>query len=186
MIFRETRLKGAYEIEPEIHADERGSFARAFCRREFDAHGLESVVVQCNISHNSRRGTLRGLHFQEAPHAEAKLVRCARGAMYDVIVDLRPESPTFREWIGIELRAAAGKPSPMVYVPKGFAHGFQTLADDTEVFYQMSAVYVPAAQRGVRWNDPVFGIEWPEPVQVISDRDRAYPDFDGRPVMVGR
>ena len=180
MIFRETRLKGAYVVEIEVHADPRGSFGRSFCQREFEEHGLDPLVAQCNISHNHRRGTLRGMHYQAEPHEEAKLVRCARGAIYDVIVDLRPESPTFREWIGCELRATPGRPSPMLYVPRGFAHGFLTLEDDSEVFYQISAFYAPEAARGFRWNDPAFGIEWPEPVQVISDRDQTYPDFPTR------
>lgn len=184
MVFNETRLRGAFTIDLEVHGDERGSFARSFCWREFEAHGLNPRVVQCNVSHNRARGTLRGMHYQEAPHEEAKLIRCARGAMYDVIVDLRPESPTYRQWAGFELRAAAGRPSRMVYLPAGFAHGFQTLEDDTEVFYQMSEFYAPEAQRGFRWNDPAFAIEWPEAVRVISERDRTYPDFAAPPAVV--
>ena len=177
MVFQETALKGAFVIEVEIHADERGSFGRSYCWREFQEHGLDPRVVQCNVSHNSKRGTLRGMHYQESPHEEAKLIRCARGAMYDVIVDLRPLSSTFRKWAAFELEAVPGKPSKMVYVPRGFAHGFLTLRDDTEVFYQMSEFFVPDAARGFRWNDPAFDIEWPEPVVVISDRDRGYQDF---------
>lgn len=184
MVFKETGFSGAFLIEVQLHSDERGSFGRSFCSREFDERGLDSSVVQCNVSYNRRRGTLRGMHYQETPHEEAKLVRCARGAIYDVIVDLRPESATFRKWAAFELVAAADRPSKMVYVPKGFAHGFLTLQDDTEVFYQMSEYFVAAAARGVRWNDPAFGIQWPEPVMVISDRDRSYPDFLGQPAPV--
>jgi len=179
MIYKETLLKGAFAIDLETHADERGFFGRSYCAQEFEAHGLNPRVVQCNVSYNKARGTLRGMHLQEAPYGEAKLIRCQRGALYDVIVDLRPESPTFRQWVAVELRAAAGQVSRMLYVPEGFAHGFQTLEDDTEVFYQMSEFFVPSAARGFRWNDPAFAIEWPEPVRVISDRDRTYPDFDG-------
>ena len=177
MVFRETRLKGAYVIEVELHCDERGSFGRSYCWREFQERGLNPRVVQCNLSHNRRRGTVRGMHYQATPHQEAKLIRCSRGAMYDVIVDLRPESPTFRQWTAVELTADPGWPSRMVFVPEGFAHGFQTLEDDTEVVYHMSEFHVPEAARGFRWNDPGFGIEWPEPVRVISERDRTYPDF---------
>jgi dTDP-4-dehydrorhamnose 3,5-epimerase len=177
MRFRETRLKGAYEIDLELHPDERGAFGRTYCWREFEAHGLNPRVVQCNVSCNRHRGTLRGMHYQEAPDQEAKLIRCVRGALYDAIIDLRPDSPTFRQWIAVELRARPGTPSGMLYVPAGFAHGFQTLEDDTEVFYQMSEFYAPEAARGFRWNDPAFSVEWPEPVRVISDRDRSYPDF---------
>jgi dTDP-4-dehydrorhamnose 3,5-epimerase len=184
MLFRETRLKGAYEIELELHPDERGSFARTYCWREFEAHGLNPRVVQCNVSCNRKRGTLRGMHFQAAPNEEAKLIRCLRGALYDVIVDLRPDSPTLRQWTAVELSARPGHPSGMLYVPAGFAHGFQTLEDDTEIFYQMSEFYAPEAARGFRWNDPVFAIDWPEPVRVISDRDRGYPDFaETRPAV---
>jgi dTDP-4-dehydrorhamnose 3,5-epimerase len=186
MIFRETALKGAYEIDLEVHADERGSFARSYCWREFQEHGLDPRIVQCNVSHNGKRGTLRGMHYQAEPNAENKLVRCARGAIYDVIIDLRPESPTYCNWIGVELRARPGQPSTMLYIPHGFAHGFQTLEDDSEVFYQMSEFYAPAAGRGVRWDDPVFRIEWPEPVRVISERDRTYPDYVPHQVTIGR
>jgi dTDP-4-dehydrorhamnose 3,5-epimerase len=177
MQFRETKLRGAYQIELELHADDRGSFARTYCSREFEAHGLNPRIAQCNVSCNDRRGTVRGMHYQAAPHQEAKLIRCSRGALYDVIVDLRPESPTFREWTGVELIAQPGRPSGMLYVPAGFAHGFQTLADDTEVLYQMSEFYAPDAARGFRWNDPAFAIAWPAPVSIISERDRTYPDF---------
>jgi dTDP-4-dehydrorhamnose 3,5-epimerase len=177
-------LKGAFEIAPEPHGDERGSFARTFCVDEFAAHGLNPRVVQCNVSYNRTRGTLRGMHYQEAPYAEAKLIRCASGALYDVIVDLRDGSPTFGEWIGVELRGAPGKPSRMLYVPEGFAHGFLTLEDDTEIVYQMSALYVPGSARGFRWNDDRFGIEWPEAIHVMSERDRTYPDFVRHPAHV--
>ena len=174
MIFRETAIPGAFLLTPEPHADERGSFARTFCAREFEAHGLEPRVVQCNVSVNRRRGTLRGLHGQRAPHAEAKLVRCVRGRIFDVILDLRPGSPAHLEHLGVELSAAEG---PMLFVPEGVYHGFLTLEDDTEVFYQMSQFHEPEAAVGVRWNDPAFGIAWPETVRVISERDASYPDF---------
>lgn len=177
MLFREARLAGAYEIVIELHADERGSFGRSYCVEEFAARGIQAPVIQCNVSYNRTRGTLRGMHYQQAPHEEAKLIRCTRGAIFDVMVDLRPESSTFLQWQGFELRASPGLPSSMVYLPAGFAHGFLTLEDDTEVFYQMSELYAPAAARGFRWNDPAIGIEWPEPVRVISERDRDYPDF---------
>jgi dTDP-4-dehydrorhamnose 3,5-epimerase len=177
MVFKETGLRGAFLIELELHSDERGSFGRSYCAKEFQEHGLETRVLQCSVSYNRTRGTLRGMHYQEAPHEEAKLIRCTRGAMYDVIVDLRPESATYCQWMAVELAARPGKPSMMVYAPRGFAHGFLTLEDDTEVVYQMSASYAPEAGRGFRWNDPAFGVVWPEPVRVISDRDRNYTDF---------
>ncbi|CAN5828738.1 MAG: dTDP-4-dehydrorhamnose 3,5-epimerase [Gemmatimonadetes bacterium] len=174
MIFRETRLPGAYVIEPERIEDERGFFARSWCEREFRAHGLNPRLVQCNLSFNRYRGTLRGMHYQAAPHPEAKLVRCTMGRIHDVIVDLRPESPTFREWVAVELSAGNRR---MLYVPEGFAHGFQTLEDESEVFYQMSQYYHAELARGVRWDDPAFGIAWPLPVQALSARDSAYADF---------
>jgi dTDP-4-dehydrorhamnose 3,5-epimerase len=177
MIFAETRLKGVFEIAMAPHEDERGFFARTYCWREFEAHGLNPRVVQCNVSYNQSRGTLRGMHYQAAPDAEAKLIRCLRGAIYDVAVDLRAGSPTFGQWTAAELRAEPGRPSRMLYIPEGLAHGFLTLADDTEVFYQMSEFFAPQAALGFRWNDPAFAIEWPEPARVISDRDRTYPDF---------
>jgi dTDP-4-dehydrorhamnose 3,5-epimerase len=177
LIFTPARLQGVYEIDVTPHEDRRGFFARSFCQREFAAHGLNPRVVQCNVSYNRRRGTLRGMHYQAAPDAEAKLIRCVRGAVYDVVVDLRAESPTFRQWAAAELRAEPGRPSKMLYVPEGFAHGFLTLQDDTEVLYQMSEFFVPDAARGVRWDDPAFSVQWPEPVRVISERDRSYPDF---------
>lgn len=177
MIFRETRLKGVFEIDLAPQQDERGFFARSYCRREFEAHGLNPQVAQCNVSYNRQRGTLRGMHYQLAPDAEAKLIRCVRGALYDVVIDVRGDSPTFRQWTAVELRAGNGTPSRMLYVPEGFAHGFLTLEDHTEVFYQMSSFYAPEAARGFRWNDPGFSVDWPEPVRVISERDRSYPDF---------
>lgn len=174
MIFTETALKGAYVITPECVEDERGYFARTFCRTEFSERGLNPELVQCNISFNSKRGTLRGMHYQASPRAEAKLVRCTRGAIYDVIVDLRPGSPTYRRWIGTALDAGSPR---MLYVPEGLAHGFLTLRDDTEVFYQMSEFYSVEQARGVRWDDPAFGISWPDTPCVISQKDRGYPDF---------
>ncbi len=175
MIFHETKLPGVFEIQIQPHSDERGFFARSWCQREFAQHGLNAKLAQCNISVTSQKGTLRGMHFQAAPFAEAKLVRCTRGAIYDVVVDLRSQSPTFREWIAVVLTAEKHN---MVYVPGGCGHGFQTLQDDIEVFYQMSEFYNPDAARGVRWDDPAFRITWPEKVEVISERDRTYPDFE--------
>lgn len=174
MNFFETKLQGAYLITPERIEDERGFFARVFCRREFEAHGLNPNLVQCNISFNKAKGTLRGMHYQIAPHAEVKLVRCTAGAIYDVMIDLRPESKTFKRWFSAELTAENHN---MLYVPEGFAHGYQTLADDTEIAYQVSTFYHTESERGVRWNDPVFGIAWPLPVTVISPKDQAYPNW---------
>lgn len=169
-------LQGAFRIELETRSDDRGFFARSWCAAEAEAHGLDPRVAQCNVSHNLRRGTLRGMHFQTAPRAEAKLVRCTRGAIVDVILDLRPDSPTYRRWERFELNETNGS---AVYVPRGFAHGFQTLADDTDVLYQMSEFYSEAHARGVRWNDPAFGIEWPIPDPILSAKDASYPDFAG-------
>jgi dTDP-4-dehydrorhamnose 3,5-epimerase len=174
MIFIETRLKGAFVIEPEPRHDERGFFARTWCQREFAAAGLSPQWVQCNISFNTQLGTLRGMHYQAAPYEEAKLVRCTMGAIYDVIIDLRAESPTFRQWLAVELSAENRR---MLFIPQGFAHGFQTLAADTEVFYQMSQFYVPEYARGVRWDDPAFKVSWPAEQRIISERDRVFPDF---------
>lgn len=174
MRFTETRLKGAYLIELERFEDERGFFARSFCRNEFEEHGLDPSIAQCNISHNRTRGTLRGMHHQVAPYEEDKLVSCVRGAIYDVIVDLRPGSASYSRWFGAELTASNYM---MVYVPRGFAHGFQTLEDNTVVLYQMSQFYHPECARGVRWNDPALGIEWPDDVRIMSATDRQYPDF---------
>jgi dTDP-4-dehydrorhamnose 3,5-epimerase len=174
MLFTPTKLKGAFIIEPYLLKDERGFFARSWCRKEFEAHGLNPRLVQCDISFNKVKGTLRGMHYQIAPHEEAKLVRCTRGSIYDVIVDLRSNSTTFKDYFAIMLAADTYK---MLYVPEGFAHGFLTLEDNTEVFYQMSEFYSPEHARGFRWNDATFAIEWPFPPIVISDRDRSYPDF---------
>lgn len=174
MIFTETKLEGAFVIEPEKKEDERGFFARTWCREEFLAHGLNPRPAQCSVSYNKKKGTLRGMHYQAAPYEEAKLVRCTRGAVYDVILDLRPCSLTFKRWVAAELTAENHR---MVYVPEGFAHGFQTLEDDTEVFYQISEFYHPESARGVRWDDPAFGIKWPIKELVISARDQQYSDF---------
>jgi len=175
MVFTSTGMPPAVVVDPEPHVDQRGFFARSWCRREFEAHGLNSSLVQCSISHNLVKGTLRGLHYQAAPYAEAKLVRCTAGAICDVIIDLRPGSLTFKRHMAITLSADNRR---ALYVPEGFAHGFLTLADNSEVLYQMSQFYEPVASRGVRWNDPAFGIEWPDRVRVISERDRTYPDFE--------
>lgn len=172
MIFREIALPGAFLVEPERLTDERGFFARTYCRREFEARGLNGTLVQCNVSFNARRGTVRGLHFQAAPHAEAKLVRCTRGAVFDVLLDLRPASPTHRRWVALRLTAVEGC---MLYAPEGVAHGFQTLVDETELFYQMSEYHHPEAARGVRWNDPALGIAWPVAEAVVSASDAALP-----------
>ena len=172
MKFTELELSGAYLIEVEPVADERGFFARSFCDREFAERGLETRFVQQSISHNTRRGTLRGVHFQREPHTETKLVRCITGSLYDLIVDLRPESPTFRRWQAVELSA---RNRAMLYIPAGFGHGFQTLEDDTDVFYEISAYYAPTAASGMRWDDEAFAFEWPLPVAVISERDQSYP-----------
>jgi dTDP-4-dehydrorhamnose 3,5-epimerase len=171
MKFSETKLKGVFEIDLEPMSDERGFFARSWCRTEFETHGLNPNLAQCNISFNARKGTLRGMHYQEAPYGECKLVRCTRGALYDVAVDLRPESPTFRNWISTILSAGNRR---ALFIPEGCAHGFQTLEDDTEVFYQMSEFYKPGLGRGVRWDDPAFRIQWPLEVQVVSGRDQGY------------
>lgn len=174
MKFTHSPLPGAYVVDIEPMGDERGFFARMWCREEFQALGLSTVVEQSSISFNRKKGTLRGMHYQAAPHEEVKLVRCTRGAIYDVILDLRKESLAFCRWFAVELTAENGK---MVYVPAGFAHGFQTLADQSEVFYQISEVYRPEMARGVRWNDPAFQIEWPIANPILSARDRSYPDF---------
>lgn len=174
MIFAEIQLNGAFLIELQRLEDERGFFARSWCKREFEQQGLYSELVQCNISFNRKRGTLRGMHYQEAPYEEIKLVRCTKGAIYDVIIDLRPDSQTFREWFSIELTDVNRK---MLYIPEGFAHGFLTLKDNTEVIYQMSEFYAPGHTKGVRWNDPAFNIMWPIDVKVISEKDKKIPDF---------
>lgn len=175
MRFIETNLAGAWIVEPERLEDERGYFARTFCREEFAANGLETEFVQASISYNQRRGTLRGMHFQIAPHSETKLVGCTRGAIFDVIVDLRKESPTFQKHVGMRLDAESKR---VLYIPEEFAHGFLTLDDDTEVAYQMSVPFAPGHARGFRWNDPIVAIGWPSsPPVVISERDAGYEDF---------
>jgi dTDP-4-dehydrorhamnose 3,5-epimerase len=174
MIFTETRVQGAYVIDLERRADDRGFFARAWCQEEFERHGLNPRVVQVNVSLNKRKGTVRGMHFQLWPFEEAKVVRCTKGAIFDVVVDLRIDSPTHSRWAAVELTAANHR---MLYVPEGCAHGFQTLTDDAELLYLMSETYAPEHARGVRHDDPKFGIQWPLPVENISDADRAWPDY---------
>jgi dTDP-4-dehydrorhamnose 3,5-epimerase len=175
MQFVATPIDGAYLVEPMPQGDDRGFFARVWCRDEFAAHGLNAAFVQCNDSLSRHRGTLRGLHYQVAPHAEVKLIRCVRGAVFDVLVDLRPSSPTYLRWYGIELTAA--NPT-MLYVPEGCAHGYLALEDDTEVMYPVTSVYCPEAERGVRWNDPAFGIAWPDVGPLtLSTKDQAWPDY---------
>lgn len=174
MKFTPTKIPGAYLIEIEPLPDERGFFARSFCADEFQQHGLNTNFAQCNVSFTARQGTIRGMHYQVAPDTETKLVRCTRGAIYDVILDLRPESPTFKQWVAMELTADNHQ---MFYIPPGCAHGLQTLVNDTEVFYQMAGVYNADSARGVRWNDPAFGIAMPLAVSKINQRDRDYPDF---------
>jgi len=174
MIFSETELAGAYIIQLEKREDERGFFARAWCQNEFGGRGLVTHFVQGNVSVSKRAGTLRGMHYQVAPNEEVKVVRCARGAIWDVIIDFRPGSPTYQEWIGVELTADNYK---MLYVPKGFAHGFLSLENDTEVTYLVSEFYSPQSERGVRYNDPQFKIRWPVEIRVISDKDKSWPDY---------
>jgi len=174
MTFHETKIPGVLEIHLERRFDERGFFARAWCQKELEAHGLNPRLVQCSISFNPRKGTLRGMHYQAAPYAEAKMIRCTKGTIHDVVVDLRLESPTFKEWIAVVLTAEKHN---MVYVPEGCGHGFLTLEDNAEVFYQMSEFYHAESARGVRWDDPAFQIAWPDKVNVISERDRTYPNF---------
>lgn len=176
MLFTNTDLEGAWLIEAEPNRDARGWFARTFCEREFAAQGLETRFPQHSTSQNDQRGTLRGMHFQRHPHAEAKLVRCLKGAIWDVIIDLNPGSPTYRRWQGFELSAENQR---QLYIPKGFAHGFQTLQDDSQIGYLISEFYAPDAATGLRWNDPAFAIAWPLPVSEMSDKDRAWPDFEG-------
>jgi dTDP-4-dehydrorhamnose 3,5-epimerase len=176
VIFTPTKLRDAVVVDLELRQDERGFFARAWCRDEFAAQGLDTRVVQANLSSNRHVGTLRGMHFQSAPHAEVKLVRCIRGAIYDVVVDLRPDSPTYCAWVAVELTADNRR---ALYVPEGFAHGYQTLTDDAEVLYQVSEAYAPQAEGGVRWDDPAFGIEWPYAERrIISEKDRSWPDYE--------
>jgi dTDP-4-dehydrorhamnose 3,5-epimerase len=174
MIIHDTALSGAYIIEPERHADVRGFFARTWCIREFEEHGLISAMVQASVSFNSKKGTLRGLHYQIPPSREAKLVRCTTGSIFDVIVDIRPKSATFLKYVGVEL---SSENHLGLYIPPGFAHGFQTLKNNTEVFYLMSDYYEPSYARGLRWNDPAFNIIWPDEERTIIERDATYPDF---------
>jgi dTDP-4-dehydrorhamnose 3,5-epimerase len=175
MRFQETKLPGVFEIQLDLNSDERGFFARSWCRSEFESRGLNPKLAQCSVSFNTRKGTLRGLHYQDAPYPEVKLVRCTTGSVYDVVVDLRPQSPTFKKWVGVVLSAAKRN---LLYVPEGCAHGFLTLEDASEVFYQISEFYHPELSRGVRWDDPAFRVVLPEVVRVISERDRTYPDFE--------
>ena len=175
MIFTETKLKDSFIIEITPYQDERGFFARAWCQKEFLQHGLIPHLAQANISFNHKKGTLRGMHYQLAPYAESKLVRCTRGAIYDVMIDLRRDSPTYKEWVGVELSAENRK---MLYVPEGFAHGFQTLTDNSEVMYQVTQFYTPGFEQGTRHNDPAFGIKWPLEVSVISPKDQNWADYE--------
>ena len=175
MLFEETDFDGVWVIVPERHEDERGFHARAWCAREVEDRGLDTEIRQCNISFNPEEGTLRGLHYQAEDSVETKIIRCTMGALYDVVVDLRPGSATFRHWISVELNADNRR---MIYVPKGLAHGFLTRMPNTEVFYQMSAFFSPEHSRGVRYDDPAFAIKWPGPIRVISERDRGYSDFE--------
>lgn len=175
MFFKETKLKDAYIVELDPKCDERGFFSRAWCKREFEEHNLNSNVVQCNVSYNKLRGTLRGMHYQLQPYAETKLVRCIKGALYDVIIDLRKNSETYGQWVGVELTEKNGK---SIYVPEGFAHGYQTLTDDTYSFYQVTQYYTPNAESGIRWNDPSFNIEWIiNGSLIMSDKDKSWPDY---------
>jgi len=174
MIFTETKLKNAFVIEIQKFEDNRGFFGRTFCQNEFEKFGLNTNVRQANVSFNLKKGTLRGMHYQADPYGEVKLVRCTRGAIYDVIIDVRPDSATYKQWFGVELRADNYM---MLYVPEGFAHGFQTLEDNTEVIYQVSQFYTPGSERGIRYDDPAFSIVWSVEVQVISDKDRNWPDY---------
>jgi len=175
MIFHEKKLPGVFEIHLEPQADARGFFARTWCQKEFQRIGLTTQIAQCSVSFNTQKGTLRGMHYQATPFSETKIIRCTKGAIYDVVVDLRPGSPAFREWAAVVLTASNRS---MLYVPEGCAHGFLTLEDETEVFYQISEFFNPELARGVRWDDPAFGISWPDAIEVISDRDRTYTNFE--------
>lgn len=172
MNFTETPLMGAFVIEPDIFRDERGYFSQVYLRNEFARFGLETEFIQWSVSQNEQRGTLRGMHFQASPFEQAKLVQCLRGALFDVIVDLRPTSPTYRNWFGVELSERNGN---TLFIPKGFAHGFITLEPDSLIYYHLSHVYTPEQQRGIRWNDPLLNIHWPIEPTCVSDRDRNYP-----------
>ncbi len=174
MIFTETKLKGAFILDLDLRADDRGAFARSFCMKEFEQHGLKPSVAQCNLSYNYKAGTLRGMHYQVPPAAETKLVRCTKGAIYDVIIDMRPESPTYMQHVGVELSAENHR---ALYVPELFAHGYLALTDGAEVFYQVGEFYTPGYERGLRYDDPAFGIEWPMPITVISEKDAAWAPF---------
>jgi dTDP-4-dehydrorhamnose 3,5-epimerase len=176
VIFQQTELQGAFLIQLDKITDHRGFFDRAWCEKEFAEHGLTAVVHQANVSFNIKAGTLRGMHYQMEPYGEAKTVRCTQGAIYDVIIDLRKDSPTYKRWFGAELTADN---FTMLYVPENFGHGFLTLTDNTEVTYQVSEFYTPGAERGIRYNDPAIGIHWPQTVQVISEKDAGWPDYDG-------
>ena len=175
MRFEETSLPGVFVIELDRHADDRGWFARGWCRKEFAAHGLSTELAQCNLSHNTKRGTLRGIHWQSEPHGEAKVIRCVAGSAFDVAIDLRPESPTYLSHFSTEISAANNR---AVFLPEGIAHGFQSLCDETTLFYQMSCPYVLAAASGLRWNDPTFNIDWPIADPIMSDRDQNLPEFN--------
>ena len=177
MIFTETKLKGAFVIDLERREDSRGFFARAFCQHEFTDHGLKPIIAQANLAHNRQKGTIRGMHFQYPPAAETKLVRCTRGMIFDVVIDLRPSSPTYCQWEAVDLSADNYR---ALYIPEYCAHGFQTLEDGCEVFYQMYEFYAPEYASGVRWDDPAFGISWPVPEPIISERDRSYPLYKKR------
>jgi dTDP-4-dehydrorhamnose 3,5-epimerase len=174
MIFTETKIRGVLTIEPEILTDERGYFARSFCKEEFRKHGLETEIVQCNISYNKKKGTLRGMHYQAPPFEEAKIVSCTKGSIYDVVIDLRKDSRTYCQWTTADLNSENFR---MIYIPKGCAHGFQTLADNSIVYYQMTEVFRPGSACGVRWNDPVFGIQWILDETIISEKDKDLSDF---------
>ena len=175
MIFTETRLKGAYIIDTKKIGDDRGFFGRIWCQKEYEMYDLKTHIVQSNIGVSRQKGTLRGLHFQKPPYQEVKIVRCSRGAIFDVIVDLRPNSPTYKQWFGVELNEENTR---MIYVPEGFAQGYQTLVDDTEMYYHTTNFYAPEAAFGVRFDDPAFQIEWPLPITIISDNDRKWPDYE--------
>ena len=174
MQFKETKLSGAYIIDLDTLEDERGFFARAFCQKEFEENGLKSNIAQCNLSFNHKKGTLRGMHYQVKPYEEVKMVRCTQGKILDVIIDLRKDSATYKKWVGVELSA---ENNSMLYVPEGFAHGYQTLEDNSVVYYQVTEFYQPGSERGIRWNDPAFNIDWPLEISVISDKDNSHPDY---------
>jgi dTDP-4-dehydrorhamnose 3,5-epimerase len=180
MIFKETPLKGAFEIEVQKIEDERGFFGRLWCEKEMKMHGLNTNIVQSNVSLSKNKGTLRGMHFQRSPFQETKLVRCTKGAVYDVIIDLRPDSPTFKKWHGVKL---SEKNHKMIYVPENFAHGFLTLEDESEVYYLVTQFYNKDKEAGLRWNDPSFNIDWPEIVNDISIKDSNHPNFDLKNIL---